>query len=198
MGLPDAFPLQWPDGWSRIERHMRDKSRYKVTSRVARDTMLRSIAKLGGVMPIVSSNLQQRADGLPYANQPIPQDSGVAVYWVRGGKQEVMACDRWIHPWENMRAIYHAVEGLRSMERAGASQIMERAFQAFQLPEGSPTHCLSWRSVLGVEEGFLPSPAYIRRITRELLAKNHPDKGGDEAEFKRVQRASEQALQEVM
>jgi hypothetical protein len=122
-----------------------------------------------------------------------PSDPGVAVYWVRNGRQEVMACDRWLETWENMRAVYHAIEGLRAMERAGATQIMERAFTAFQLPAPAA----DWRSVLGVEVGMTPSADYLRKLFRDLAAAHHPDRGGSEEEFKRVQGAFREAMEEI-
>ncbi len=195
MSLPDAYPLQWPGGWSRTSSHKRSYSDYKVGETRARDEMYAAIRRLGGKVPLVSSNMRVRLDGMPYAKQLVPEDPGVAVYWVRQGKQEVMACDRWLRPWENMRAIYHAIEGLRSMERAGATQIMERAFQAFQLPE---TTTKSWRNILGIESGMTPSEAYIRRIAREKMVKLHPDKpGGSDEAFKDVEAALREALKEL-
>jgi hypothetical protein len=166
-----------------------------MTESKIRKDLLDSIRRLGGVLPIISSNVEVRLDGLPYANRRLPADGGMAVYWVRDGKQEVMACDRWKRPWENMRAIYHAIEGLRAMERAGATQIMERAFQAFQLPE---TTSKSWRSILGVEPGLTPSVSYIRRVARERMVDLHPDKpkGSLEA-FKDVEAALREALEEL-
>jgi hypothetical protein len=190
--LPDAYPLQWPDGWARTPADKRDYSKYKVSEGRARDEMFDAIRKLGGEVPLISSNLRVRLDGLPYASQVIPEDPGVAVYWVRGGRQEVMACDRWRRPWENMRAIYHAIEGLRAMERAGATQIMERAFSAFQLPAPA-----GWREALGVEPGMTPSADYLRKLWKAQAAKHHPDAGGSEEEFKRVQKAYQEACEEI-
>lgn len=193
--LPDTFPLQWPDGWSRTPSHKRRPSGYKVGETRARDEMYASIWRLGGRIPIVSSNLQTRLDGIPYVKQSVPDDPGVAVYWVRDGKQEVMACDRWKRPWENMRAIYHAIEGLRAMERAGATQIMERAFQAFRLPAGGAR---GWRTTLGIEPGMEPSVEYVKRVAREKMRRAHPDvSGGNEEIFREIERALSDALQEL-
>ncbi len=196
IALPDAHPLQWPLGWKRTANWDRPRSKYKVSEGRARDELYESIRLLGGDGTIISSNLRLTRGGRPYTNQPLPQDSGVAVYWARKGKQEVMACDKWMHPWENMRAIYHAIEGLRSMERAGATQIMERAFQAFQLPTGEGP---SWRAVLKIEPHLTPTVDFVKRIARDRLRAYHPDNKatGDEEEYKAVERAQREALQEL-
>jgi len=195
--LPDAYPLQWPDGWTRT-KFPRD-SRYRIDKETqVRRELLEAIRKLGGTVPIISSNVETRLDGLPYANRRLPDDGGVAVYWVRDGKQEVMACDRWQRPWENMRAIYHAIEGMRAMERAGATQILERAFQAFALPDGAPTE-RPWREVLGIESGLHPAleGPVAKRAFREKAKTLHPDKGGDVEKFQELERAYRQAMREL-
>jgi hypothetical protein len=194
--FPDAYPLQWPSGWDRTPPHKRGDSNYKVGEAQARDEMYEAIRKLGGAVPIVSSNLRVRRDGVPYTDQGLPGDPGVAVYWVRQGRQEVMACDRWRQPRENVRAIYHAIEALRAMERSGATQVMERAFSAFQLPEeASLKH---WRSVFDLEPSFHPSPRHLRAIAKALMAKYHPDKpGGDIEKFREVEKALDEAIRDV-
>jgi hypothetical protein len=199
MSLPDAYPLQWPEGWERTPEHKRRKSRYNVPEAKARNQLLKSIKLLGGNVAIISTNITLRLDGLPYANQRTPEDPGVAVYWVREGKQEVMACDRWQKPWENMRAIYHAIEGLRAMERAGATQIMERAFQAFQLPAGDSNGKQPrrhWRVVLGFP-AHTPTPEETKNRFRERAVKLHPDVGGDIEAFKELEQAYREALGEL-
>lgn len=201
MSLPDAFPLQWPEGWPRT-KYPRE-SRYKLSQEGrVRDELLDSIRKLGGSVPIISSNIELRLDGLPYANRRVPEDAGVAVYWVREGKQEVMACDRWKRPWENMRAIYHAVEGMRAMERAGATQILERAFQAFALPSGEQTR--PWRDVFHrassecrVTFGPLDSVENVKKAFRALVISLHPDKGGDVEKFRQLEKAFRDGLEEL-
>jgi hypothetical protein len=192
----EAYPLQWPEGWARTAPGKRKNSAYKVTPGRALDDLIEAVQKLGGKLPIVSSNLPTRKDGLPYINamQTASEDPGVAVYWVRAGKQEVMACDRWSKPWENMRAIYHGISGLRAMERAGATQIMERAFQAFALPSGKN----SWRKVLDIEPNFTPSAEVLKKTARGLMARWHPDRtDGDAEKFKEVQQALAEALAEI-
>jgi hypothetical protein len=155
--------------------------------------LLEEVRLLGGKLTIISSNIPSNTYGKPYLNAPTPDDAGVAVYWVREGKQEVMACDRWKKPWENMRAIYYAVAGLRQMERAGATQIMERAFEAFRLPAPAEARP-SWRDVLGTA---VRTKKDASAAFRDRATKLHPDVGGDIEAFRQLERAYSDALAEL-
>ena len=63
----DAFPLSWPSGKPRTRNPQR--SRFDVNFTFARDELLKEIRLLGGRLPILSSNIPLRRDGLPYAGQ---------------------------------------------------------------------------------------------------------------------------------
>ena len=82
------------------------------------------------------------------------------------------ACDRWHKVEDNMRAISRTIEALRGIDRWGASEMMERAVQAFEsLPP--PKSC--W-DILGIRPD-----ASLEQITAAYRAKAHaahPDKGG--------------------
>lgn len=182
--MADAYPLQWPDGWKRTPLTQRRRSVYKVTPDRATRQMLHSIKLLGGRSIAVSSNVEVRRDGLPYANQRIPNDGGAAVYWTdKEGHERVMACDRWLYVWENIHAIGLALEGLRAIERAGATQILERAFTAFGALPASPdeTPKRKWWDVLEIPEAFISalSLAMVKAKFRELAAALHPDRTGN-------------------
>lgn len=191
-----AYPLQWPQGWARTPANKRERSRYRVSNATICNDLLEAVRLLGGAVPIISSNMPVRLDGLPYVNTVSVPDPGVAVYWVREGQQEVMACDRWVTPWENMRAISHAIEALRAMERAGATQILNRAFEAFQLPSGGPSvGKRHWREVLDYGSDPLDT-GLIRARFKALALKLHPDVGGDVERFKELEAAYREAMKE--
>lgn len=196
MNFPDAYPLNWPESWKRTPPQRRKRSRYHTAPAQARSNLLGAVRLLGGDGVCLSSDLPVGRNGQTKVLEKPPEDPGVAITWVRNGRIEVMACDRWQNPWENMQALYHAIEGLRSMERSGATQVVEQAFQAFRLPVGG---ALGWRDVLGVEREMRVSPDYVRRLARSLMAKYHPDnqETGDEEQFKQVQSAVNQALKEL-
>lgn len=175
----DAFPLQWPTGWKRAAR--RERGAFKVTFAKARDELMAEISRMGGRLPVLSSNLALRRDGLPYAQQARIDDPGIAVYFEYKGKPMCFACDRYTTIEANTRAIQLTIAAIRGMERWGASDMMERAFTGFVALEAPRD---DWRSVLDESD---PEGSY-----RRLRKTAHPDHGGTSDEFQRVQRAWEQ------
>jgi len=183
--MPDAFPLQWPEGWKRTALLQRRRAPYKVTPDQAQREMIRSLTLLGADRRtiIVSSNVPVRQDGLPYANTRKPTDVGVAVYWnTKAFGERVVACDKWDQVHANIRAIGLALEGMRAIERAGATQILERAFTAFgALPPAEAVPVTRpWWEVFGLTQdvvGVLSLPM-VEAKYRELAKKLHPDTFG--------------------
>lgn len=154
---------------------------------------MNELRRIGARYVVLSSNLTLRQDGLPYANQRQPEDPGVAVYFQWHGKQMTFACDRWSKVEDNVRAIGKTVEALRGIERWGASDMMERAFSAFEaLPPPGGVVTLSCWDILGLEPGA--DRAAIERAYRDQAKAAHPDRGGTREEWDRLRDAYEQAL----
>lgn len=189
----DAFPLAWPDGWKRTNSYARDASKFKSTFAVARDELMAEIERLRGRYhrsgdAILSTNVALRQDGLPYANQREPEDSGVAVYFEYKKKPMVFACDKYRKVWENMVAIRKTIEAIRGMERWGASDMMERAFQGFTALSSSSSS--DWWNVLQVSRGA--NYEAVQKSYRSLRSQYHPDRpDGNSDQFDQVQRAWE-------
>lgn len=183
----EAFPLAWPEGWQRTKR--RKAGSFIVSFARARDELLAEISRLNGKLPVISSNMQLRRDGLPYANQPGLDDPGIAVYFTYKNKQMCFACDKYTKVEANMRAIQLTISAIRGIERWGASDMMERAFTGFAaLPDKSSE---SWWDVLEVRRDA--SRDAIEASYRRKRSEHHPDKGGEAEQFQRVQRAYEAA-----
>jgi len=185
-GGVDAYPLAWPAGWPRATE--RQRSRFDGTPARIRAELMMEVERLGGRYPVLSTHIQLRRDGLPYATQREPDDPGVALYFERRGRQMVFACDKWDRVQDNMRAIQRTIEAIRGIERWGASEMMERAFQAFEaLPP--PESC--W-TVLGVP----PTAARddIERAYRAAAKRAHPDAGGSDAAMAALTRARDEAM----
>lgn len=190
----DRFPLTWPASQPRTK--YRQDAAFKVDNfgRV-RDELLHSVGLLGGRSVILSTNVALRQDGLPYANMPEPLDPGVAVYFDRRIGQELkpfcIACDTYRKVRWNLRAVWATVEALRSIQRHGASSMLEQAFTGFAaLP---PAHAVKpWREVLGVGPNAVEDD--VRHAYRELAAIHHPDRGGDHERMAEINRAYEEAV----
>lgn len=185
---PDQrYPLTWPEGWPKTPPYRRVNSQFKVSPGVAMEELMDELRRLGARDIIISSNLMLRNDGLPYARQPKADDEAIAVYFIRRGKDMVLACDKYRRREENMRAISKTIEALRGIERWGSSDMMERAFTGFA---ALPPPTGGWRLVLDPSD---PEGSY-----RRLRSQHHPDRiGGDSDAFKRVQSAWEDYQKEA-
>jgi hypothetical protein len=155
----------------------------------ARDDLLAELDKMRAVKIVISTNIPLRRDGLPYANQREPDDSGVAVYFDWKRRSYCFACDRWDRVKDNIRAIGLHLAALRGQERWGVGTI-EQAFAGYAaLPDADRPS--AWWEVLGTPQ--TASWEAVRSAYREKVQVAHPDKGGDRAAWDKIQTAYEQA-----
>lgn len=190
-----AFPLQWPDGWARTKN--RQRAPYRITGDQARRELERELKLLGARRVIISTNVPLRLDGKPYAGSMGRNyaDPGVAVYFQREVKgtshPQVIACDKFDGVDGNIRAVGLAVEGIRAIQRSGASELLDRAFTGFKaLPPIGGTTVITepnWWDVLGV--GPAHPTTLITQCYYDLASKHHPDKGGDAGAMAAINRA---------
>lgn len=182
----EAFPLCWPPHRKRAP--YRQYGRFKTAFAKARDHIVAEVQRLGGRQTIISTNIELKRDGLPYANFKTPDDPGVAVYFTYKAKQMCFACDRYRNIEDNMHAISLTISALRGIARWGTGDMMESAFSGFTaLP--SPEQMFRWHDVLGVTPSA--SREEVEASYRRLRSLNHPDKGGQAEKFDEVQRAWE-------
>jgi len=200
MAIP-AYPLTWPDGWKRSPAGSRDRARFgkagrgrpgggwdvqrQLTIAEAVERVRRELDRMGIHADdlVISTNLQLRLDGFPRSNQGEPADPGVAVYWTdrysRGNPPRCMAIDRYDRVADNLAAVAATLDAMRAIERHGGAVVLERAFSGFTaLP--APV-ALSWRDVL--------DPADPLGSYRRLRSRAHPDRGGSNDEFAKVEAA---------
>lgn len=199
--LREAYPLTWPDRQKRTDYSRRRDSKFELELGRARDELLRELKLLGAENVVLSSNVPLRRDGLPYADTSEPKDPGVAVYFERRvgwdsatqrtiRKPFVIACDSYRKVKWNFRAVGVTVEALRTIQRHGASEMLEQAFTGFAaLPPVQPKKL--WWNILGVEEHA--GPERIRAAYRELAVIHHPDKGGSAERMAEINVAYQEA-----
>ena len=200
MNDKTAYPLSWPDGWPRTEKHRRQESRFQrpvkfAARRHSMDEVRRELAneidRLGARKAILSTNVRLRLDGLPYSNQAQPDDTGAAVYFELKQKPVSLACDKWRRVEDNIWAIVKHVESIRGQDRWGVGNI-EQAFRGYMaLPERASGS--AWWETLGVT--INASEEQVKDAYRLLVKKHHPDTGGDVELFRRVQEAFNQSQQ---
>jgi hypothetical protein len=139
---------------------------------------------------VISTNVQTRLDGLPYSKAREPDDPGVAVYFASAGRPRCMTCDRWDRVADNMAAIAATIEAMRGVERWGCMDI-ERVFAGtLALPAVGARK--PWWETLGFE--VAPSTfAEVSQKFMELIAKCHPDRGGNANQAAEVNAARDEA-----
>lgn len=176
--VEQAYPLQWPLGKRRDQHPQR--SRFAVNFGKARDELMREIDLLGGALPIVSTNIPLKRDGLPYAGQKEPDDRGVAVYFTLKKQQMCFACDRWDKVGDNIQAIRHTIAALRGIERWGTGDMVQQAFTGFV---ALPSQENPW-DILGVKPGATQEE--IETSYRQKAKLCHPDVGGSPEAMQRL------------
>lgn len=194
--MAEAFPLAWPEGWARTPATTRRAAPYRTNAFAAKENLLHELKLLGAYNVVISTNSPLKSTGLPYASEV--SDPGVAVYWsTKQFKERCIACDKWFKIYDNVHSIGKAIGALRSLQRVGASQIMDRAFTAFgALPQSSSAPVVRpWWEVLEIPEAAISalSMAMVQARFRELTTKNHPDRGGNQAHMVELNRAFTQA-----
>lgn len=195
--MTDQYPLKWPDGWPRTPTHQRKKDRYQVEVHHAVDELHRSLKLLGAMRGsvVISSNVPPRnALGTPRNDGTQVSDPGVSVWWSQAGQQRVVACDCWNSVRANIRAIGLAIDGLRAIDRAGASQILNKTFEAFGALPGAVAAAppvRPWWDVLGIKHDLVDalSLPMVEARYRELAATAHADRGGSDAAMVELNRA---------
>lgn len=214
--MTQAYPLQWPAGWPRMSSHGRKRAKFGKSSwrggqswepgsyrqkgelTIADGTQriideLRTLGVRDGQW-VISSNLELRNDGLPRSGQRMPEDPGIAVYWTRKGKQNVMAIDLYDRVADNLAAVAATLSAMRAIERHGGAQVLERAFEGFAaLP--SPGAARSWREVLKFPPPpMMPVHDQIVARFRSLAQERHPDAGGSNDAMAELSAARDAAL----
>ena len=219
------YPLTWPQGWKRTPSSQRKRARFskhttkyreswqepgkqvayaqrgEVTIAEGTSRVLNALRAMGvpDVHTIISSNLTTRNDGLPRSGQAAPDDPGVAVYWTRKDRKQVMAIDQYDRVADNLAAIAATLEAMRAIERHGGAQILERAFTGFDAlpaPKGHEGH-RPWRRVLGLVDGVPVSMETVKILYRKLAVTRQPDNGGSHEAMTELNGAYAQAEREL-
>jgi hypothetical protein len=172
---PAKFSAPWSKTLDLLERELRHLQ--------AREIVLQADVQRG----------QIRNDGMLYA-QAIPRSPGVIVSFNSKHGALSYPSDRF-HKWQdNVRAIALALEALRAVDRYGVTKRAEqyKGWQALPAPDGGFDYESAGRfilSILGLKaHGPIVGGGWADRCRQAELI-THPDRGGNVADFKRVQLA---------
>lgn len=175
------YPLEWPIGKPRSIRRKASDFRSLTFART-RDDIIGELRRFHARDVVLSTNVPLRRDALPYAGMPQPDDPGVAIYFSLKGnlvrdpvRYYAIACDVYRKVEENMRALVHTIDAMRTIERHGSSQLLEQAMSGFAAI-APPNDGTQWWFVLGFQAR--PSVVLAEQRYRELVQENHPDHGG--------------------
>ena len=64
--MTEAYPLQWPETQPHSKR--RQRAQFNTSFAKARDALMHELRLMGAQLPVLSTNVELRRDGLPYAN----------------------------------------------------------------------------------------------------------------------------------
>lgn len=194
-----SYPLCWPDGWCRLgceESSRFGKFNKPVSIAKATEFVLAELKRKGipDYNVIISADLRLRNDGLPYSTQREPEDKGCSVWWREGDTRKVIAIDKYNRVADNLYSIGKTIEALRGIARWGSGEVLERTFSGFDAlpPAGSVmTGEEPWYVVLDIDPEHRDMPELIEQVYKSLRSDAHPDNGGSNEQFNRVQKAWE-------
>ncbi|HNE03587.1 MAG TPA: DnaJ domain-containing protein [Anaerolineales bacterium] len=188
-----SYPLYWPEGWPRTERHKIKRAQFKDRSVfTARKQLELEVRRFGGRELIISSNLELKLDGMPRSGQKQPADKGVAIFFTRNKVEMALACDVYSTVEDNLWALVRTLDALRQIERDGSPALINKAFKGFAaLPDPNERN---WWEVLGVAANA--DDDQIKTAYRDLARRYHPDnaESGNIDTFHQIQKAYEQAV----
>lgn len=207
---PQRYPLAWPVHKPRTPPSKRVRGTFAmkdpatgrdrpVSVRTAAERLEDQVERLGGVYPILSSNLELRLDGRPRGDKGAPADPGVCLYFQIKGEPYAMACDVFNNVAQNIAAIANHIEATRRIARYGVATAAEtlQTFKALPAPADAP-RTRTWREVMGFSPEF-PSVDLNRQDVVDLLGRRYrtlAQEAGSEAALAELNIARDAARRE--
>lgn len=184
--------------YSRRSRHA-----FSSTLRQTLDLLGREIDNLGGSNVIIGTFHKEseiRLDGWPRSDARVPVHPGVEISFDSRHGHLTYATDV-VNGWEgNLRSIALGLEALRAVDRYGVSERGQQYAGWRPLPAGAtvltdriPTRPHEAWAVLLEHTGRdgRRTGVDLDELIRDALKATHPDTGGSDLEFRRVQAARE-------
>lgn len=184
---PQRYPLAWPAHRPRRRADQRIRGQFSetvnketgkksrtITMSTAADRLEAEIERMGGVYPILSSNVELRMDGRPRADRAAPADPGVCVYFAIKSTPYAMACDTYTEVAQNIAALANHIEALRRIERYGVATAAEMLhdFQALPAPDHKLPQRKPWRFLLGLSDSWPPDGLHMDTV-RDTITRHY-------------------------
>ena len=194
--------LDWPAGFERTDPSERSRSKkFDVTLSKAFSDLETQLERLGVDDFRYSFDAQQRkSDQRPYSRAS-PDDPGFVLRWSMDGDQFAVACDHYSKLRDNVRSVGLYLKEKRLMENRPV-QTGESEFANARLPPAEQDDVV----VAGAGEHEAPHEILgvapdapdevVRSAYRALVKDAHPDNGGSQREFRRLEEAKEVMLDE--
>ncbi|QGX95916.1 J domain-containing protein [Haloplanus rallus] len=192
--------LNWPDEFARTSAEDREEypGGFQVTRSTAFGNVLDELSRWDGVTDVQldsGAEHQKQNPNKPYARASF-DDPSVVVRFTKDGEQMAAACDRWDNPRDNAQDLYHYLHETRMQEQRG-TVTAESEYEKLRLPSGEEDAVAADPPPHEVLDVSPDAPeAVIEGAYRAKVQETHPDKGGSQEAFERVQRAREAMLDE--
>lgn len=197
MSEPTRYPLAWPKHKARRKTQIRGSfgegkdggGTRPVTLATAVNRLEDQVARLGGNLSILSTNIELRMDGRPKGGQT-PADPAICLYFQLKGEPVAMACDTFSEVAQNIAAVAAHIEATRRIERYGVATTAEmlQAFMALPPPSAENRPPKPWHEIFGV----VPETATMETIDALYRVKMRAT-GGDEKAQMEINVARDQA-----
>lgn len=174
---------RWPDPPNPDRRYSPFRASFGATMKVlARELEMLHAERI--VLQIAVSEGDLRIDGMPRANVKAAHPGVILAFDSKWGPLQY-ATDEFQTWQDNLRAIALAMEALRKVDRYGVSKRGEQYKGWKAIPASTdPADAIQTR-----EQARAVLDAY--GSVKDAIRSTHPDTGGDETEFRKVQRARE-------
>lgn len=193
--------VQWPGKMTAARRRSQFKASYPDTLGLL-DRELENLHAKNVVLQVALSPDQIRLDGRPRADSR-PSHPGIILTFHSKHGPLSYPCDTFERWEDNLRAIALSLEYLRAVDRYGVTRRGEQYTGWAALPPpsagfASKEAAAEWMFSLRANDETGRHPAHVivnsdyrQTLHRVLALRFHPDRGGDEATFKKLQQAME-------
>lgn len=181
-------PLAWPENEPRTPAHQRQlSSLFSTTIGRTLDQLERELNRFCAENIVLSIDTPFRGK---------INDAAAALFFdLPGGRAIAICCDLYLKQDDNIRALYKIVEGMRTIERYGGTNVSQKTFSGFAALPPPPD---IWKT-LGISKGV--GEALSTKMRKEFVMDAFRERAkaghGAGADMAKLVEARDQALQQL-